>query len=300
MKNKYLLGILIVIAGGAFLSTSGILIRIMDDPEGWRIILFRSLTFFITVVTIMLFKYGRKTLDAYLAVGRDGVLAALLLSLGSVCYIFALLNTTVANVVFIIGSAPLVTALVTWLFLKERVSKWSLVAMIFALGGIGLMFVDGLVSGGLLGNLLALLMVFMFAFYLLILRKNKNIDMIPATGLSGLITFGIAALFVTDISMSDKDLLICIALGSFQFGLGFLLLTLGTRYIPAAEVALFAMSESILNPIWVWIGVNEVPSLYTIMGSAIVLLAVIVYSLIAITNERNLQRDLEELKNRSA
>ena len=79
-----------------------------------------------------------------------------------------------------------------------------------------------------------------------------------------------------------QGFLICFALGSFQFGLGFLLLTLGTRYLPAAEVALFALSESILNPIWVWIGVNEVPGSYTLYGSAIVLASVVTYSLIAI------------------
>jgi len=292
MRNRYLLGVIIVLAGGAFLSTSGILLRIMDNADGWQIVFFRSLTFFFTILTILVFKYGKNTFAAYKAIGRQGLVASVLLGLGSTCYIFAMLNTTVANVVFIIGSAPLVTALVAWIFLKEKVSPWSLVAMVVALVGIGLMFVDGLVSGGLFGNILALSMVFMFAFYLLILRAKKNIDMVPATGLSGLVTFAIAWIMVTDLNISHHDLLICIALGSFQFGLGFLFLTLGTRFIPAAEVALFALSESILNPIWVWIGVNEVPGKYTLYGSGIVLVAVIAYSMIAIRNERQFQRQL--------
>ena len=286
MQNRYLIGILIVIAGGACLSTSGILIRLLDDAQGWQIILYRSITFFFTILAVVVFKYRRRTLDAYAAIGDYGIVAALLLSLGSVMYIFAILNTTVANVVFIIGSAPLVTALLAWILLREKVSGWSLVAMVAAVAGIGLMFLDGLVSGGMLGNLLALSMVFMFAFYLLILRNQRDIDMIPATGLSGLITFCIAAWMVQDVSISLHDLVICILLGSVQFGLGFLLLTLGTRFLPAAEVALFAMSESILNPIWVWIWVDEVPSAYTLYGSAIVLVSVVVYSVIAIRTER--------------
>jgi len=285
MNNRYFFGILIVMAGGTFLSTSGILLRIMESPDGWQIIFYRSLTFFITILLLLLFKYRKGTLGAYRAIGFRGFIASLLLGMGSVCYIFAMLNTTVANVVFIIGSAPLVTALMAWLILREKVSGWSLIAMFTALLGIGLMFVDGLVSGGMLGNILALIMVFMFAFYLLILRYQKNIDMIPATGLSGLITFGLAAIFMPTLEISTHDLIICIALGSFQFGLGFLFLTLGTRYIPAAEVALFAMTESILNPIWVWIGVNEVPSNYTLAGSAIVLVSVIGYSFIVIRAE---------------
>ena len=286
MQNRYLIGILIVFMGGVFLSTSGIMLRSMDDANGWQVVLIRSLTFFITILTIMIFRYRRNTFAAYRAVGVSGIFAAILLGLGSVCYIFAMLNTSVANVVFIIGSAPLVTALIAWLFLKEKIGVWGLVAMIASVFGIGLMFLDGFISGGMFGNLLALLMVFMFAFYLLILRSKKHIDMIPATGLSGLITFAIAAVMVSDLDISLHDLVICMMLGSFQLGLGFLFLTLGTRFIPAAEVALFSMSESILNPLWVWIGVNEVPSNYTLAGSAVVLVSVITYSLIAIRNDR--------------
>ena len=286
MQNRYLIGILIVFMGGVFLSTSGIMLRSMDDANGWQVVLIRSLTFFITILTIMIFRYRRNTFAAYRAVGVSGIFAAILLGLGSVCYIFAMLNTSVANVVFIIGSAPLVTALIAWLFLKEKIGVWGLVAMITSVFGIGLMFLDGFISGGMFGNLMALLMVFMFAFYLLILRSKKHIDMIPATGLSGLITFAIAAVMVSDLDISLHDLVICMMLGSFQLGLGFLFLTLGTRFIPAAEVALFSMSESILNPLWVWIGVNEVPSNYTLAGSAVVLVSVITYSLIAIRNDR--------------
>jgi drug/metabolite transporter (DMT)-like permease len=282
VNKRYLFGILIVIAGGAFLSTSGILLRIMDNANGWQIIFYRSLTFFITISTILVFQYRSKTLGAFRAIGMPGIAAAFLLGFGSVCYIFAMLNTTVANVVFIIGSAPLVTALLAWIFLKEKVSGWSVIAMLTALVGIGLMFMDGLAGGGITGNLLALAMVFMFAVYLLILRSKRDIDMVPATGLSGLVTLCIAVVMMPGFAISAHDLLICFALGSFQFGLGFLLLTLGTRYLPAAEVALFALSESILNPIWVWIGVNEVPSSYTLYGSAIVLASVVTYSLIAI------------------
>ncbi len=289
MRNRYLFGVLIVLCGGAFLSTSGILIRVMDHADGWQIIFFRSLTFFCTVLGLVYYQYGRKTLAAYRAIGKQGAAAAVLLGLGSACYIFALLNTTVANVVFIIGSAPLVTALLGWIFLKERISFSGLMAMLLAFFGIGLMFLDGLITGGLLGNILAVFMVITFGFYLLILRNNRTVDMVPATGLSGMVTFCIAAVMISSFEISTRDLIICIGLGSFQFGLGFIFLTIGSRYIPAAEVALFALSESILNPIWVWVGVNEVPGSYTLWGSAVVLVSVTLYCLMAIYRERQVQ-----------
>jgi drug/metabolite transporter (DMT)-like permease len=294
MQNRYLFGVLVVLAGGAFLSTSGILIRNMEQPDGWQILFYRSLTFTITILAILTWQYRGKTFAAYRAVGVPGLAAAVLLGLGSACYIFAMLHTTVANVVFIIGSAPLVTALLAWIFLREKVSGWGLVAMFAALLGIGLMFIDGFERGGLLGSFLALGMVVMFGFYLLILRSRKDVDMVPATGLSGVVTFTVAAAMVGGLELSTRDLLICIALGSVQFGLGFLFLTIGSRYIPAAEVALFALSESVLNPLWVWIGVNEIPGRYTLYGCSIVLVSVIAYSLIAIRKERQVAFESDE------
>ena len=198
----------------------------------------------------------------------------------------AMLNTTVANVVFIIGASPLVAALAGWLFLKERVSFTQVMTMLLAVLGIGLMFADGFVSGGMLGNVLALMMVFMYVIYLLILRRHRHIDMLPATCLSGLVTAMIVLPFTGTLVISQQDLVIAVLLGSVQFGMGFMLLTWSTRYLLAAEVALFSLSESILNPIWVWIGVNEVPSTLTLAGSAVVLFSVIVYSVMALKKER--------------
>ncbi|MYH91258.1 MAG: DMT family transporter, partial [Gammaproteobacteria bacterium] len=214
------------------------------------------------------------------------LLAALVLSVGSIFYIMALLNTTVANVVFIIGASPLLAALAGWLFLRERVTRASLASMFAAILGIGLMFADGLVSGGMLGNVFALCLAIMYVFYLLILRGNRHVDMMPATCLSGLFTAMIVLAFVVDFAVSRHDLVIILALGSVQFGFGFMCLTWSTRYIPAAEVALFSLSEAVLNPIWVWLGVGETPSLYTLAGSAVVLAAVMTYSIMAIRRER--------------
>ena len=282
MQSRYLLGILIALLGGACLSTSGILLRNLEGAEGWQIVFYRSWALFFTITLILAVRYRSSTFQAFHAIGPRGLAAATLLGLGSILYIFAILNTTVANVVFIIGSGPLITALVAWIFLRERIRRSGIVTMVGALLGIGLMFVDGLVSGGMLGNVLALIMVLTFAFYLLILRSSRDTDMVPVVALSGLLMVFFSMTMVGNFTVSIYDLVICLALGSVQLGLGFLFLTLASRYIPAAEVALFAMSESVLNPFLVWISVNEVPSSYTLMGSAVILISVLTYSLIAI------------------
>jgi drug/metabolite transporter, DME family len=287
--RTYGYGVALVLLGGAFLSLAGILVRNIDDADGWQILFYRSFSFFITLGAILALRYRSATISAFRAVGFRGIIAAVLLAVSSVCYIFAILHTTVANAVFIIGATPLVTALVCWLFLKERVSLTSLIAMLCALAGIGLMFTDGLISGGWLGNLMALGVVGSFAVFLLVVRGSRDIDMLPATCLAGLVAGILSAIMVDSLAISYQDLLIAVVLGSVQFTGGFMLLTIGARHIPAAEVALFSLSEAVLAPIWVWIGVNEVPSVLTLAGASIVLVSVGVYCMIGIRRERTLQ-----------
>lgn len=289
--NRYMVGVAIALLGGTFLSLSGIMIRNIEAADGWQILFYRSLATFLTIFVFLVFQYRGSIARRFADIGGPGLLAALVLSVGSIFYIMALLNTTVANVVFIIGASPLLAALAGWLFLRERVTRASLASMFAAILGIGLMFADGLVSGGMLGNVFALCLAIMYVFYLLILRGNRHVDMMPATCLSGLFTAMIVLAFVVDFAVSRHDLMIILALGSIQFGFGFMCLTWSTRYIPAAEVALFSLSEAVLNPIWVWLGVGETPSLYTLAGSAVVLAAVMTYSIMAIRRERAIRAD---------
>ena len=289
--NRYMVGVAIALLGGTFLSLSGIMIRNIEAADGWQILFYRSLATFLTIFVFLVFQYRGSIARRFADIGGAGLLAALVLSVGSIFYIMALLNTTVANVVFIIGASPLLAALAGWLFLRERVTRASLAAMFAAILGIGLMFADGLVSGGMLGNVFALCLAIMYVFYLLILRGNRHVDMMPATCLSGLFTALIVLAFVVDFAVSRHDMVIILALGSVQFGFGFMCLTWSTRYIPAAEVALFSLSEAVLNPIWVWLGVGETPSLYTLAGSAVVLAAVMTYSIMAIRRERAIRAD---------
>jgi len=281
-KSSYLFGVACVIVGGVCLSFGGLLLRNIEQADGWQILFYRSVTFFITLTTILTVRYRSNTLSAFRAVGRRGAVVAVSLALGSVCYIFALMNTTVANAVFIIGASPLVTAAVGWVLLRERVTPLSIVAMVVALGGIALMFVDGFITGRWLGNILAIGVVAGFVVMLVALRGAKDTDMLPATCMAGLVAAAISAFMAPDLQISGHDLIIALLLGSVQYGAGFMLITIATRHIQAAEVALFALSESILAPIWVWLGVGESPSSLTLLGSGIVFLAVASHCMVAI------------------
>jgi len=295
MERRYGLGAALVIVGGLFLSTSGILLRNLEAANGWQILFYRGFAFSATLLLLLLLRYRTGIGAAFHAIGRPGLWAAVVLGLGSICYVFAILWTTVANAVFIIGSAPLATALVGWLVLGERTSRFGIAAMLVSLGGIGLMFADGLLEGRWLGNLAAFGVVASFVVFLMIIRGRRGVDMLPATCLSGVVMGGVAALFVDSFVLSERDLAIAIIMGCLQFGVGFWCFTVASRYILASEVALFALSESILAPIWVWVGVGEQPSLLTLAGSSIVLASVGAYCISGIRAERRLLRDARRL-----
>jgi len=290
VERRYGYGVSLVVIGGVFLSTSGILLRNLEAANGWQILFYRGLAFSLTLFLLLLLRYRGTIGAAFRAIGRPGLWAALVLGLGSICYVFAILLTTVANAVFIIGAAPLATALVAWLVLGETTSRFGIVAMLLALAGIGLMFADGLIEGRWGGNFAALAVVASFVIFLLIVRDRRGVDMLPATCLGGLVMAGVAGLFVDSFVLTRQDFAIAIAMGCLQFGVGFWCFTVATRYILASEVALFALTESILGPIWVWIGVGERPSLLTLAGSAIVLLCVVSYCVNGIRAERRLLR----------
>ncbi len=291
-ERRYLLGVGLVVIGGLFLSSSGILLRNIESASGWQILFYRGFTFSLTLFLLLWLRYRGGIGNAFRAIGRPGLWAALVLGLGSICYVFAILTTTVANAVFIIGAAPLATAFVGWLILGERTSLFGILAMLVSLGGIGLMFADGLLEGRWLGNVAALGVVASFVAFLLIIRGKRGTDMLPATCLAGLVMGGVSGLFAGTLVLSTQDLVIAVVMGCFQFGIGFWCFTVAARYIMASEVALFSLTESILAPIWVWIGVGEQPSLLTLAGSAIVLVSVAAYCVHGIRQERALRAQL--------
>ena len=268
-------GVALVLTAGVLLSLAGITLRHIESASGWQILFYRSLTFFVVVTLYLAIRYRARVVHAFVTTGRPGLVVALSLGLGSACYVFALLLTTVANALFIISSAPFITAVLGWIVLRERVRPMTWIAMTIALAGITLMFVNGIQSGRLLGNIVALGPAVSFAIMLVTLRCAGDRDMIPAICLAGLVGAALGFVMSDTLVLSGHDLALCLFLGVAQYTGGFVLITLGARFLPAAEVALLSLAETVLAPIWVWFGVGEVPALLTLAGGAIVLAAVV-------------------------
>jgi drug/metabolite transporter (DMT)-like permease len=211
---------------------------------------------------------------AFRAIGRDGLFVAALLATSSGAFIVALNYTTVANVLFMQALAPVLAA-VLGTFVGEPVERRTWVAMTVALVGVGLM-VGGPDHPSALGLSISFFMSVTFAGVIVVTRHRRDVSMAPATCLSQALVFVFAAPFADFGEIGSQDLLLLAALGIGQIGLGLIFLTLGARLIPAAEVALITLLEIVLGPLWVWIFLSESPGASTVVGGAIVLIAVLI------------------------
>lgn len=273
--QTYRRGVLYVVLAGIFLSTGGLFIRFIEDASPWTVLFYRSLTFTVTVVIYLLVRDSKTFIKRFRSVSAADLVISMSLALGFISYVLSLFNTSVANTVLILSTGPVFAALLGWLVLREKVTAVTWLAMLLAISGVAVMVSGGIAGSDKLGILYALLAVMTFSVMIVMLRRSPaNHDTMPATALAGICAALMCVFFVPTLHISLNDLLLSVALGSLQVGMGFILITLGSRSVPAAQVPLLALAETALSPLWVWLLVNETPARNTLIGGAIVLCAV--------------------------
>jgi len=290
MNNNHLLyrrGILQLVASGFFLSTAGIALRLVEQADGWQILFYRSLALSITILLILVFQKGSRVFDEFRKLDWNDCLLAVFLGTGFVTYVFALLYNTVANALFIFSFAPFLAAFLGWMLLGERVATRTWFAIGFAMAGLTVMVGSELAVSHYLGTLLALWIPIAYAASIIAVRRSKRDNMLVALCLAGLVALVLSAFFVTDYALTSRDLIISLYLGVFQVGMGFTLVVLGSRHVPAAQVGLLALVEPILAPLWAWMGVGELPGLATIIGGSIIFLAIATDGILNIKSSGN-------------
>jgi drug/metabolite transporter (DMT)-like permease len=214
-----------------------------------------------------------RVLQAFRSVGVAGVAVALCVATASSSFIAALNHTSVARVLFILAVAPVLAALLAWLTIGEPITRRTVAAMALALAGVALMLgAPG--EGTLAGDALSFLAALAFAVMIVITRWRHEVSMAPATCLSQAILVAVFAPFASPDAIGGDDVLWLAALGIGQIGIGFALFTVGARLIPAAQVALITLLETVLGPVWVWLAMGEKPGTLTLIGGAIVIGAI--------------------------
>ena len=216
-----------------------------------------------------------RVVEAFRSVGLAGVAMALCVATASASFIGALNQTSVARVLFILAVAPVLAALLARVALGEPITRRSAVAMALALAGVALMF-GGPGEGSLAGDGLAFLAAFAFALMIVITRWRRDVSMTPATCLSQAILVVAFIPFASPAEITGDAVVWLALLGIGQIGLGFVLLTVGARLIPAAQVGLITLLEVVLGPVWVWLALDERPGTLTLAGGAIVIIAIVI------------------------
>ena len=212
---------------------------------------------------------------AFRSVGLAGVAVAVCVAVASGGFIAALNHSSVARVLFILALSPVLAALLARVALGEAITRRTVLAMALALAGVTVMLgAPG--EGSLAGDGLAFLAALAFAVMVVITRWRHDVSMAPATCLSQVILVAVFLPFATPADIGGGDLAWLAALGIGQIGLGFMLLTVGARLIPAAQVGLITLLEIVLGPLWVWLALDERPSNLTLVGGAIVIVAIVI------------------------
>ena len=272
---KSLPGPLLIFLGALSLSFGGLIVKSFEGATLWQILFWRSLFFSLTVLTFLIITYKSKVLKSFYDSGLPGLVGGLILSIGFCGYVFAMYNTTVANTNFIISLQILFLAIFGFFFLKEKINLITLISIILAMSGVLLMVGNSLSPGELSGNLAAFTMPITFAVLIMIVRKFPSVDMVPAQFVAGISSCLIGLSLSPTIMISTHDIFLGFLAGFFQIGFGFIFITIGARTTPSAMVGVIMLSESVLGPIWAFLFVSEIPSLYGLIGGAIILFAVL-------------------------
>ena len=279
-------GPLLVFLGACSLSFGGLIVKSFEGATLWQILFWRSIFFSITVLVFLIISYKKKTFKVFKESGLPGLIGGIILSFGFCGYVFAMYNTTVANTNFIISLQILFLAIFGYFFLKEKISVVTLTSIILAIVGVLLMVGNSLTPGEFSGNLAAFSMPITFAVLIIIVRKFPTVDMVPAQFIAGVCCCFIGYFLSTKIMISPHDIFLGFLAGTFQIGLGFIFITTGARTTSSVMVGIIMLSESVLGPLWAFVFVSERPSMYGLIGGAIIIFAVLIqfYSLL---NKRN-------------
>jgi len=284
MISNRKLSILLLITGSVGISFGGLIMRNINNADPWQIAFYRALAFLFSITLILFHRYRFAIAKNIKKTGYPGMTGGFFLMLANLLFIQSFANTSVANTLFTLSSIPFITAILAFIFLKEKISLRTIITMFFAFIGIFIMIKDGLETGGFYGNIIALSCAFSFSTFVIIIRKYKSIDMMPTSLISSVLLLTVS--FVTslgNINIPIQDILLCFLWGGVLSGFVNSVFIFSTRFLFASEVTFFMLLEFSLGPFWVWVFLNETISQETLYGGIIVMASVAVYSFFEIT-----------------
>lgn len=271
-------GVVLLAAAALCWSLAGILVRLLDASD-WTIVFWRSVFMSLTLLGVLAFWTRGRLGAVFRAAGWKGALSGAFMACAFICFILSITRTTVANTLVLMASAPFFSAIAGRVLLGERLAPPAWAAMVAAVAGIALMFAGELGPGEFIGNLLALAVALSFAGNIVVLKRAGEANMVPAVILGGVFSAIIALPLAQPLVVTPGAFGILFVLGAVQLGLGLTFYVFGARHLPAAEVSLMGLLETVLSPLWVWIFIAERPTDMALAGGALVILSLVALAL---------------------
>lgn len=274
--RAYLKGVLILLCATFFWSLSGIFVRFLPGLDGWQINAYRGASTGVTLLLYLLFVYGRSTWTRFRAIGPVAFLSTVgFFALGSTLYVTALTLAGTANVACLTATAPIFAAMLSPFVTGERPAPIAWVAALLALAGAAIVVGDGIDTTAWVGSLVALGCAFCFAGQTVVLRRFRQVDMVPAICVGGFVITAIILPFHGDLDIGWRNIGIIAAMGVVQLAVPLGLYAYGARFVPAVTITLVALLDVVFNPLWTWIGVEERPATAAYWGATLIVLAVV-------------------------
>ena len=274
-------GSLLAFTAVIFITPDSLFIR-LSNIETWGLLFYRGAIPFITVFIALLMVYKANFFKLLFSIGRPGIVYAVTFSITNITFIISIQNTDVANTLIMIAMAPMLSAILGAIFLKENPDKKTWIAIIITFLTAIYIFYDSIQLGNILGDIFGFVTALGLAIGAVVVRSAKEKNLVPAAAIGKLLVAVFALFFVKDFELIHTDIFIVPLMCILCVAIPFVLVTIAPRFITAAEVNLFFLLETILGPIWVWLVIKEQPSLETIIGGIIIILTIAIHSSLAL------------------
>ena len=270
-------GSLLAFVAVMFITPDSLFIR-LSSVDTWGLVFYRGLIPFLTVLIGMLLIYKLNFFKMLFSSGHHGLIYIITFSITNITFVVSIQNTNVANTLVMIAMAPMLSAILGAIFLREMPDSKTWVAICITFFAAVYIFYDSLQLGSIYGDILGFVTAFGLAVGAVTIRSAKKKNLVPAAVVGKFFVAIFAMFFIESYVLSDQDLFIVPLMCIMCVAIPFVLVTIAPRFIPAEEVNLFFLLETIIGPFWVWMVIKEQPSLETIQGGAVIILTIAIHS----------------------
>ncbi len=272
-------GSLLAFVAVMFITPDSLFIR-LSNVDTWSLVFYRGAIPFFSVLIVMLIIYKLNFFKILFTSGHHGLIYIITFSITNITFVLSIQNTNVANTLIMIAMAPMLSAILGAFFLKEIPSKKTWIAIAITFISVVYIFYDSLQLGNIYGDLLGFITALGLAIGAVTIRSAKEKNLVPAAVVGKMFVAIFAMFFIETYALLESDLLIVPLMCIMCVAIPFVLVTIAPRFIPAEEVNLFFLLETIIGPIWVWMVIKEQPSIETIQGGVVIILTLAIHSFI--------------------